>query len=93
MSYKTVGIKAARIAGVELLRLSKKVRPHLMKDTHDILAEADVRAENIILSMLGKSFPDHSILSEEAGVDAKKSPYQWIVDPLDGTINFVRGIA
>ncbi len=92
MSYKTIAIKAARTAGIELLYLSKKVRPYVMKNSHDILAEADVRAEHIILSMLGKSFPDHSILSEEVGVNEKKSPYQWIVDPLDGTISFVRGI-
>lgn len=92
MSYKRIGIKAARIAGAELLKLSKKLRPYSMKSQHDILAEADVRAEKIILSLLKKSFPDHSIFSEEAGNDSKKSPYQWIVDPLDGTISFVRGI-
>lgn len=63
-----------------------------MKSTHDVLAEADIEAEQAIIRRIRKSLPGHSILSEEAGVDDIRSPYQWVVDPLDGTVNYVQGI-
>jgi myo-inositol-1(or 4)-monophosphatase len=50
-----------------------------------------VRAEQIILSTIRQTFPDHAILSEEAGL-VGDSPSRWIVDPLDGTLNFMHGI-
>lgn len=58
------------------------------KSKYQIVTKADLIAEKIILSAIRKKFPDHHILSEEAGDNKKRSDYLWIVDPLDGTTNF-----
>lgn len=91
---RSVATDAAREAGVVLRELfAEREKRFEMKDAHDIVGEADFRSEAIILGRIREAFPDHSILSEEAGADGKESEYKWIVDPLDGTINFSRGIA
>ncbi|MDP2630850.1 MAG: inositol monophosphatase family protein [Candidatus Uhrbacteria bacterium] len=92
MTYAHIGIKAAKAAGDELAKMFVRPKKYSKKSSYDLLAEADLRAETIIISTIQKAFPDHSIFSEEAGKDKNKSPFQWIVDPLDGTINFVSGI-
>jgi myo-inositol-1(or 4)-monophosphatase len=62
------------------------------KGPSDIVTEADKESEKIIISEITKNFPDHSILSEEAGLIDHKSEFQWILDPLDGTTNFAAGL-
>ncbi len=62
------------------------------KSRHDIKLEMDRRCDEIIIKGIGKHFPSHAILSEEAGASAADSPYEWIVDPLDGTVNYSRAI-
>ena len=62
------------------------------KSRHDIKLEMDRRCDQIIIKGLEKHFPSHAILSEEAGATASDSPYEWIVDPLDGTVNYSRAI-
>jgi len=59
-----------------------------LKSHHEILTQADLAAEKAILGVLRQAFPDHNILSEEAGDSGKQSDYLWVVDPLDGTTNF-----
>lgn len=59
----------------------------------DIVTEADKASERIILSHLHNRFPDHAILSEESGDDHRQARYQWVIDPLDGTVNYSAGIA
>ena len=62
----------------------------------DLVTDLDARAQNIIIETIRKHFPDHRFLAEEEGADAlgdAKSPYQWIIDPLDGTVNFIHGKA
>ena len=46
----------------------------------------------IIIETICKSFPDHNILAEETGNMNKKSDYLWLIDPLDGTLNFANGL-
>ncbi|WP_430883705.1 inositol monophosphatase family protein [Fusibacter sp. JL216-2] len=58
----------------------------------DLVTEADKKSEAYILEAIKKTYPDHSILSEETGVTDKASKYEWVVDPLDGTTNFAQGI-
>lgn len=91
----TIAVKAARRAGsvinqasqnLDLLTVSKK--------THsDFVSEVDGAAEEAIIKVLLSTYPDHAILAEESGHqgDAKQSEYQWIIDPLDGTTNFLHG--
>jgi myo-inositol-1(or 4)-monophosphatase len=56
------------------------------------VTEADHAAEKAIFSIIKQNFPDHYILSEEAGEIVQDSTYKWIIDPLDGTINFSNNI-
>ena len=92
MDIKTTAITAAKKAGEVLLELSKKEIQYEMKNKHDIVAEADLKSEQIILDTISQNFPEHSIFAEEKGEVIKDSEYTWIVDPLDGTINFSRGL-
>ena len=59
---------------------------------NDLVTEIDKRCETAILSIIRASFPDHEILSEEIGALEKPSPYKWIIDPIDGTVNFAHGL-
>lgn len=59
----------------------------------DWVTKYDYAAQKIILQIITRAFPTHSLLSEEGISITKNSPYQWIIDPLDGTTNFSRGIA
>ena len=60
---------------------------------YDIVTEADKGSERIILDHIHNRFPDHAILSEESGDDHRQARYQWVIDPLDGTVNYSAGIA
>ncbi|MDX2045918.1 MAG: inositol monophosphatase family protein [Chitinophagaceae bacterium] len=59
---------------------------------NDLVTEVDHAAEKVILDVIKKEFPDHFILSEEAGEIKMDSSYKWIIDPIDGTVNFANGI-
>lgn len=56
------------------------------------VTEADMAAEKAIFDVIRSRFPDHFLLSEEAGEVIQESAYKWIIDPIDGTINFSKGI-
>jgi myo-inositol-1(or 4)-monophosphatase len=57
-----------------------------------LVSSLDIKADELITSGILEAFPSHSILSEEVGVLDKKSEFMWVVDPLDGTHNYVYGI-
>jgi len=59
---------------------------------HDIKLEVDVLAQNLIGEMLLGRFPEHALYGEEGIVGDQESDYQWVVDPLDGTVNYFYGI-
>ncbi len=90
--FKNIAIEAAKEAGALALSLSKKKIEFTMKGTYDILAEADTASEKLIVEKIRASFPDHSILSEENGDVENSSSYMWVIDPVDGTINYERRI-
>src|SRR5919204_2545450 len=86
--YLDVAVAAARAAG-EMLRHNfekPKLVSHATK--HDIKLEIDVRAQELITKSLLKEFPQHALYGEEGIVGDQASEHQWIVDPLDGTVNF-----
>ncbi len=60
---------------------------------YDIVTEADKASERVILDFLCHHFPHHAILSEESGDDHRDATYQWVIDPLDGTVNYSAGLA
>ncbi|MBS1588654.1 MAG: inositol monophosphatase [Bacteroidetes bacterium] len=59
---------------------------------NNLVTEVDTKAEAKIIEIIKTSFPDHDIISEEAGELSQVSPYRWIIDPIDGTVNFAHGI-
>jgi myo-inositol-1(or 4)-monophosphatase len=90
-----IAIRAARKAGNHIaksLENTDKIES-VQKGTNDFVTNVDKDAEAIIISTIQASYPDHSIIAEEGGlIEGKDSDVQWIIDPLDGTNNFVRGI-
>jgi myo-inositol-1(or 4)-monophosphatase len=62
------------------------------KNKNDFLTFVDEQSENTIMKIILHAFPDHSILAEESGWKKHESDYEWIIDPLDGTKNFISGI-
>ena len=58
----------------------------------DMVTEIDKKSEQLIVAFLTKHYPDHSILAEESGLTDKASDFLWIIDPLDGTGNYIQGL-
>jgi len=82
----------ARSAGELILTLSAKERQISYKSSRDMVTEVDQASENYIVSEIHRLYPEHEILAEEGGGSSShSSPYKWIIDPLDGTTNFVHG--
>ena len=92
MEILDVAIQAAKKGGAVALRHFETGVACEVKDDKSFVTIADKEAETAIISEIKKHFPEHSILSEESGAETQNSPYQWIIDPLDGTANFVNGI-
>jgi myo-inositol-1(or 4)-monophosphatase len=61
------------------------------KGRHDFVTRVDRESESAIIDHIRRAHPDHSILAEESGYHEQKSEVRWIVDPLDGTTNFIHG--
>jgi myo-inositol-1(or 4)-monophosphatase len=94
--YLDTAENAARAAG-ELLRKNFQPREHSglrvsSAEAHDIKLEIDVQAQELIMKLLLKEFPEHALYGEEAIVGDQSSEHQWVVDPLDGTVNYFYGI-
>ncbi|MCR4328373.1 MAG: inositol monophosphatase [Patescibacteria group bacterium] len=87
-----VAIEAAKKGGEVLLRYFETELAHEVKDDATFVTKADCESEAAILGILQPRFPDHSFLAEETGESKKDSPYKWIIDPLDGTANFINGL-
>ena len=86
-----VALGAARAAGrIHLRRLS---RTKIIRKTNaiDLVTEADRESEQAVIRTLRRAFPDHAILAEESGANARQSAHRWVIDPLDGTTNFAHG--
>ena len=69
----------------------KKVEMKLGQETN-LVTEIDKNSEELIIGMIRKEYPDHDFLAEESGSHDRKSEYRWIIDPLDGTLNFTHGV-
>ena len=96
MSYLSVCEEAARSAGKILLDMLGTTNIRHKKNPRDLVTEADVAAQKVIESILLGAFPDHRFLGEEDNPtplsQGDASEFCWIVDPLDGTTNFVHGV-
>lgn len=87
-----VAVKAARRAGGIINRATRNLDIVAVQEkaANDFVSEVDREAEQAIIRTLREAYPDHSILAEESGASGK-SEYKWIIDPLDGTTNFLHG--
>lgn len=86
-------IKAARRAGNVINRASLDLGQLTIgvKQQNDFVTEVDRAAEATIIETLREVYPSHAILAEESGLSEQTSEFQWIIDPLDGTTNFIHG--
>lgn len=85
-------IKAARRAGSIIVRgLNQDELRIDVKGQSDYVTEIDRQAEDAILQILTTAYPDHAIVAEESGVSGGNGEYEWVIDPLDGTTNFMHG--
>jgi len=91
--FLNTAIKAARLAGrvisynaEQLDRLTVTAKGHA-----DFVSEVDTQAEQEIIRTIKDAYPDHAIFAEESGKSAGNE-FEWIIDPLDGTTNFLHGI-
>jgi myo-inositol-1(or 4)-monophosphatase len=92
----TIAVKAARRAGSIINRASLNLEAYAVtrKRHNDFVTEVDRDAEAAIIEIINRAYPDHAILAEEAGEAGNRrgtSEYRWLIDPLDGTTNFIHG--
>lgn len=87
-----IAIRAARNAGDLIQRSSENVGQLTInkKSKNDFVTEVDRMAEQEIIQVIKQAYPDHSIVAEESG-EHKGNQYTWVIDPLDGTTNFLHG--
>jgi myo-inositol-1(or 4)-monophosphatase len=88
----TIASAAAKQAGDFLLQNFGHVTSMAQKADHSFVTNVDKEAETMIINQITSAFPDHGILSEEAGPKNLDADYLWVIDPLDGTHNFIRNI-
>ncbi len=91
--HVTIAARAARSAGNVILRYMNRIEGlHVVeKQQLDFVSEVDRLAEAEIVKELRRAYPDHAILAEESGATGK-GPLTWVIDPLDGTHNYLRRI-
>ena len=91
------GRQAALATGAVLRQNYCKPHQITMKGAIDPVTESDLESQELIIALIRQTFPDHVILAEETGdvgqppPAVRESPYRWIIDPLDGTVNFAHG--
>ncbi|MFZ1977789.1 MAG: inositol monophosphatase family protein [Bacteroidota bacterium] len=89
-----IAIEAALEAGAYLKDNVGKIHQIEQKEGQatNLVTEIDKNSEKLIIKKLSRHFPDHDFLGEESGSRAVKSEYRWIIDPLDGTVNYTHAL-
>src|SRR5690606_15890132 len=92
-----IALRAARSAGELIFRSIERLDAISVneKDAKDYVSEVDLAAEQCIINALRKAYPNHGFMGEESGLtpgSGEGSDYLWVIDPLDGTTNFLRGV-
>ncbi len=86
-------VDAARSGGEVLLRYFRGAGVEVrLKGTHDLVSRADHESEERVIAEILGRYPEHRILAEESGSSAGSSEFEWLIDPLDGTLNFLQGL-
>jgi len=92
--FESVACEASHAAGRVLRRRFRETGPLKIesKGLHDFVTEVDREAEDAVLSYIRQRYPDHGIMSEEDSPEVVHHGMRWVVDPLDGTTNFIHGV-
>jgi len=93
-ALESTALEAAQAAGRLLKQRFEEKGPLRVeaKGLHDFVTQVDLDAESVIVSFLQERYPHHAVMSEEASPEAERAGHRWIVDPLDGTTNFIHGV-
>ncbi|MCP5142041.1 MAG: inositol monophosphatase [Gammaproteobacteria bacterium] len=88
-----IAVSAARAAGRIIMRSADRIDSLTIntKQRNDFVSEVDVQAEQAIIQTIHKAYPAHGILGEESGTQNDDADVVWVIDPLDGTTNYLRG--
>jgi myo-inositol-1(or 4)-monophosphatase len=88
-----IAVRAARRAGEIMIRNMNRVHQLDVraKGRNDFVTDIDIAVERDIIETIHKSYPDHAILAEESGRSGRDDEFVWIIDPLDGTTNYLHG--
>lgn len=88
-----IATKAARNAGNIIVRHADRIDTLSIssKRNNDFVSEIDRKAEQEIISVLQKAYPDYGVLAEESGASGNPDEFQWVIDPLDRTTNYLHG--
>jgi myo-inositol-1(or 4)-monophosphatase len=87
-----IASKAARAAARIQMGLYERVETIDFKGEKDVVTEADHQSEEAIIEAIGAAFPGDAVLAEESGASGEQTDRLWVVDPLDGTVNYANGI-
>ncbi|MDR2772632.1 MAG: inositol monophosphatase [Elusimicrobiota bacterium] len=91
-NYLKTALKAAEAGAGILMKYYGKTLNIEYKSATDPVSQADKNSQKKIISIIKKDFPTHGFLAEEDGVSDIQKEFCWIIDPLDGTVNFVHGL-
>jgi myo-inositol-1(or 4)-monophosphatase len=88
-----IAVKAARRAGSIINRAALEGALEVRaKNRNDFVTQVDRAAEQAVIDVIRRAYPDHGFLAEESGASAgTRAEYRWVIDPLDGTTNFIHG--
>lgn len=90
---KSTLIEATKAGASEILRFfNNDFKISNKEGVNNLVTEADHASEKAIMAVIKSKFPDHQLLAEETGEIIQDSTYKWIIDPIDGTVNFAHGI-
>ena len=89
--FAETAIELARKSGDLLREIFGQTRQVHYKGEIDLVTDADLRAERLIVDCLHERYPDHAVVSEEKGSYSGTTAYTWLIDPLDGTTNYAHG--
>jgi myo-inositol-1(or 4)-monophosphatase len=82
-AYRAAGVLRAHYGNLSGVR---------KKGETDLVTDADIASERVIVETIRSRYPDHAVLAEESGLENGEAPCKWIIDPLDGTTNFSHGV-
>lgn len=93
LAYEQFTVRTTKAAGAILMRYFRNLRAHDHKIKHhkEVVTKADTASNRYVVGQIRKHFPSHDIISEEMEAKLNGSQYSWIIDPLDGTNNFLAG--